>query len=108
MEKEEIEGQLDFYASVFNDARDKVNDEQVALAIVEQVGKDMRMKQIFDERRERLSSRQDSGSESNDDRPATEKQIGYLRRLGVKEIPAGLTKKAASQMIDEALENESE
>ncbi len=42
------------------------------------------------------------------DIPATLKQIGYLSRLGVSDIPTGLTKKAASQMIDEDHEKESE
>lgn len=42
------------------------------------------------------------------DMPATLKQIGYLNRLGVTDIPADLTKQQASQMIDEALEQESE
>ena len=37
------------------------------------------------------------------DIPATLKQIGYLNRLGVADIPAD-----PSQMIDEALEQESQ
>ena len=42
------------------------------------------------------------------DIPATLKQIGYLNRLGVTDIPADLTKQQASKMIDEALEQESQ
>ena len=36
------------------------------------------------------------------DEPATEKQIAFLKRLGV-EIPKNLTKREASRMIDDAL-----
>jgi len=36
------------------------------------------------------------------DEPATEKQIAFLKRLGV-EIPENLTKREASRMIDDAL-----
>ena len=42
------------------------------------------------------------------DLPATLKQIGYLSRLGVTDLPADLTKQHASEMIDEALEQRSE
>ena len=40
--------------------------------------------------------------------PATLKQIGFLHRLGVKNIPENLTRDEASQMIDEALKEEAE
>ena len=39
--------------------------------------------------------------------PATLKQIGFLHRLGVKNIPEALTRDEASEMIDSALEKES-
>ena len=35
---------------------------------------------------------------------ATLKQIGFLYRLGVKEIPEALSRDEASEMIDSALE----
>ena len=38
---------------------------------------------------------------------ATEKQLKFLDKLGV-DIPSGLTKKQASELIDEAKERESE
>ena len=39
---------------------------------------------------------------------ATLKQVGFLYRLGFREIPKNLSRDDASQMIDEALEKESE
>ena len=38
--------------------------------------------------------------------PATRRQLGYLNVLGV-EVPAGLTKREASRLIDEAVAKES-
>ncbi len=40
--------------------------------------------------------------------PASLKQIGYLYRLGIREIPEDLSRDDASRMIDEALEQQSE
>ena len=37
----------------------------------------------------------------NGEQPATSKQLGYLKVLGV-EVPAELTKQCASELIDEA------
>ena len=44
-------------------------------------------------------------TENGNDEPASAKEISYLRRLGVKEIPTELKKKQASKMIDQALEH---
>ena len=38
--------------------------------------------------------------------PATPRQVGYLNVLGV-EVPAGLTKRDASRLIDETVAKES-
>ena len=42
-----------------------------------------------------------SNGNGNGDEPATEKQIGFLKDLGVK-VPAGVSKRRASELIDEA------
>ncbi len=39
------------------------------------------------------------------DMPATLKQIGYLYRLGVREIPEDLSRDEASNWIDELVED---
>ena len=38
--------------------------------------------------------------------PATLKQVGFLHRLGVKDIPEDLSRDEASEMIDNALGKE--
>ena len=40
--------------------------------------------------------------------PATLKQIGFLYRLGFREIPEDLSRDDASKMIDEQLEKEAQ
>ena len=103
MDKEEIHQKLDVYAQVLNEATERFGDGQVALAVVEQVGKDLRMAQIFDERRRRSGSKQGSGNDNDDDPAATEKQIAYLKSLNV-DVPPNLMKGQASALIDKALE----
>ena len=43
-------------------------------------------------------------SNGNGDDLATEKQIGFLKKLGVT-VPAGVSKREASRLIDEAQAN---
>lgn len=108
MEQEELHNKLDFYVQAFERARQKVGDDAAAAAIVEQVGKDFRTALLMADRngRQRTSERRGSTGSGfgNGDQAATPAQMGYLRSLGVSEIPAGLTKAQASRMIDEALE----
>ena len=42
------------------------------------------------------------GHDGQDEEPATDKQLGYLKSLGV-EIPENLEKRKASELIDAAL-----
>ncbi len=57
-------------------------------------------------RRENNTSNGSNGWNGSNEQPATAKQIGFLRRLGVKDIPAGLSKKDASTLIDQAQQAE--
>ena len=97
MDKQEIQTKIDLYSQVFNDAKERVGDE-AALAIVDQIGKHLRMAEI--------RSGNGSGgvvvSDDGDDQAATPKQIAYLKRLGA-EVPVGISKQEASVMLDEAL-----
>ena len=81
-----------------------VPDTAVVATVVEQVGKDLRMGQIL--RRENNTSNGSDSWNGSDERPATARQIGFLRRLGVKDIPAGMNKRDASRMIDGAQQAE--
>ncbi|MCH8073995.1 MAG: hypothetical protein IIA09_18855 [Proteobacteria bacterium] len=87
---------MDEYVELFDEIRNKVDSEEAAAAVLNQIGKEMRMRQMF--------ARRDDArrvSLSNGDRSASEKQVKYLKRLGVT-IPEGLTRKQASNLIDEA------
>ena len=59
--------------------------------MLQEVGKDGRVERM-------RSSVVQNGT--NGEQPATEKQTNYLASLGV-DVPAGLTKKAASELIDQ-------
>ena len=79
------------YLELFERVKAKVGSDEVALAVVEQVGKDNRVEKMYG------NGTKGNGA-GNGDVPATEKQIGYLKSLGV-EVLAGLTKKQASELI---------
>ena len=49
----------------------------------------------------RIYNSENINKESNKPIPATEKQIDYLKKLGLTEIPENLTKKEAFQLIRE-------
>lgn len=83
------------YVELFENVKAKVGSDEVALAIVEQVGKDERVERM--QSGSGHASRAESGVVS--DQPATEKQLGYLKKLGV-EFGEGLTKQQASALID--------
>ena len=79
------------YVELYEELKAKVGSEDVALAIVEQVGKDNRVERM-------RSSVVQNGT--NGEQPATEKQIAYLKVLNV-EVSEGLTKSQASELIDQ-------
>ncbi len=104
MEIETAIERVDFYKQLVDQLVGFVPDTAVVATVVEQVGKDLRMGQIL--RRENNTSNGSNGWNGSDEQPATAKQIGFLRRLGVKDIPAGLSKRDASTLIDEAQQAE--
>ena len=83
----EIQEKLDTYLRLLEAIEERTHDRQTAAAVLGEVAKDIRMSQMHQERR------------SNGDGPATEGQIGYLKKLGAA-IPEGLTVRQASELID--------
>ena len=79
------------YVELFEDLKARVGSDDVALAIVEQVGKDSRVERM-------RSSVVQNGT--NGEQPATGKQIAYLKALKV-DVSEGLTKSQASELIDQ-------
>ena len=86
----ETNGTLDMYIKLYEEIKEKVQDEQLAKTIFQEVVKDRRM-----------VGKVSASKKVKNNGPATEKQIAYLENLGV-EIQPGLTKQRASELIDEA------
>ena len=82
------------YVELFEEVKGRVGDDQVALGILQEIGKDGRV--------EKMCARGVSASirDANGEQPATSKQIGYLKSLGVG-VPTGLTKQGPSELIDQ-------
>ena len=83
------------YLDLFEEIRGKVDSEEAAAAVLNQIGKDMRMQQMM------TRGRSVVGSAGNGDQPATEKQRSFLRDLGAKNLPENLSREDASSMIDQ-------
>jgi len=76
---------IDQYVELYDAIQEKTPSDEVAIAILQEIGKDKRSKVIAEVR----------GGE-----PATEKQKNYLKDLGV-EFDDSITKKDASDMIEQ-------
>ncbi len=88
-ENEFVEKRFETYLGLYGGILGKVNSPEVALGILQECARDRRMQEIRQEK------------ERGNGDAATERQIAFLRDLGV-EVEPGLTKRQASQLIDEA------
>ena len=86
-----MSGKINYYVSLLEKIEQKVSSPEKAIAILQQIGKDCRM--------DKIQSSQVSEDSANE--PATEKQLEFLKDLGV-EVEPGLTKQEASDLISEA------
>jgi hypothetical protein len=84
-----IKGKFDSYLELFNEIKQRTQDERTALSLFQEISKDRRMDEMRKERN------------SRNDLPATEKQISFLESFCVP-IPVGLTRKQASNLIENA------
>jgi len=91
----EIQERLETYLRLLEAIEERTHDRQTAAAVLAEVAKDIRMGQMRQERN------------SNGEGPATENQIGYLKKLGAA-IPEGLTVRQASELIDRVKANKQE
>jgi hypothetical protein len=89
MEKD-MKQRVEDYLELFNDIKQSVGDDITARAILAEVSKDRRMDEIRSEK------------ETSNGKPATEKQLAFLKDLGVS-FRKGVTKREASELLDEAL-----
>ncbi len=86
---------IGMYAAIVKQLTPMVEDVY-GVAILHEIGKDLRCDRIMESRNAVFSG-------DNENQPATQKQIDYLKSLDV-DIPKETTKKQASQLIDEAIE----
>ena len=89
-----VESRIRHYVEVYKQIREHGLTEDIALAIVENIGKDGRVEKM-------RGNEQDAEPISNGEQSATQKQLSFLKRLHV-DVPEGLTKQEASRLIDEA------
>ncbi|MFH1023483.1 MAG: hypothetical protein V1809_08835 [Planctomycetota bacterium] len=95
MNEQDMIGQ---YYGLFEQIRRMTTSDEIALAILQEMGKDARMSRMQTQRENRNGNGDFSSSENT---PATPKQIGFMKKLGI-EVRNGLTKREASTLIDEA------
>ncbi len=92
-QNEEMKDRVGMYVSLARHITPMVEDVY-GVAILQEIGKDVRCDRC-------IANRNGENGNSNGDQPATPKQIDYLKALGV-DFAEGVTKKQASQLIDEA------
>ena len=85
---------IEEYVRLLNELTERTGDELTASRLLTEIAKDRRMDHM---RKEKTAHTADA---------ATEKQLQLLKKLGVKVPSAGLTKRQASEMLDEALEGQ--
>ncbi|MCL4216535.1 MAG: DUF3072 domain-containing protein [Candidatus Hydrogenedentes bacterium] len=104
METKTLHERVKEYLELFQAIRQRTGDDRAAVAILQEVNKDIRMEQI---REERANGFDVGHGWNGGDEPATDRQLSYLKNLGVQ-VNGNLTKKKASAMIDEELEKATE
>lgn len=86
--KIDIQTKINEYALLIEQIRNRLGDGAEAMAVLQEIGKDIRANNIQQQKK------------YNSNSPATEKQIAYMNKLGLT-IPEGLTVQQASKMIDD-------
>lgn len=89
---QDMKDNIDKYVEIVKYVLPLVEDAY-GVAILQEIGKDSRCGLLID-------SRTAEKNVNNDNQPATQKQIDYLKTLGVK-TTQDMSKKKASEMIDE-------
>jgi len=93
--KFDMQSKLDEYLKLLEQIKQKTGDERTAVSLLQEVSKDRRTAEIRAERGA-------TDGEARESEPATEKQKGFMKKLGIK-FPETVTKQEASMLIDEEL-----
>ena len=84
------------YVELFEATKLKVSNEEIAMALAEQIGKDRRV--------EAMTNRY-GGQRSNGDQPATKELREYLKEIRYTGNADCLTREQASKIIQDYLDN---
>jgi hypothetical protein len=87
---ENTKQKLDSYLELLNEIKERTENEQTAIALLQEIGRDQRMERMIDER------------EARNNEPATIKQKRFMDNLGIK-YPKNISKREASALIDEEI-----
>lgn len=90
---------IERYMQAFETIRQRVGDDHIATAIMQELGKDARTAQLS---RERQNGWHKEEKSTKSEQVATQKQLEYLRDLGVN-VSQGMTKQQATELIEQAL-----
>ena len=85
----EIQEKISTYVELLDTIKEQTGDDPAALAILHEIMKDIRAEKFQKKK------------VYNSNGPATDKQIAYLKKLGVP-IPENVTRQQASDLIDQA------
>jgi len=86
----DVQTKISEYLELIEAIQEEVDDPVIALGILQELRKDIRAEEI----------RRGRGYSSTGDMPATEAQIGFLKKLGGQVPESGLTRNQASKLID--------
>jgi len=89
----QAEDYLEIFRVAFKNVGDGVDKERVAIAVMQEMGKDKRMQLALMPR-----------EQGRQQQRATPRQIAFLRTLGVL-VGYGITKQKAAELIDQAKMN---
>ena len=96
MANSDFEDTINEYCDLFEKIKLRTARDEVAIAILNEIGKDTRM--------EKIEKKNDTGQRS-DSTPATPKQLNFLKKLGIDHY-GNLSKKQASGLIEQGLNRE--
>lgn len=89
---------LDQYVALFTRIGERVGDDRAACVILDQIGKDSRVRAMNGDHG--MAAGSVERRVVHGDEPATDSQRKFLKRLGVKEVPTD--RQHASELIDAA------
>ena len=96
--KDEIVKDIDSYVELYDQLKQKFDSEGVALTVLVEIGKNKRVREMAEARRVNANATQ----VSNGNDSITPKQAKLLKDLRIA-FDAGMTKRQASEAIDNAL-----